>query len=91
MGARETLTKTEFDAIVNKKPFDIVRYVKYLLDSGKRHSEILSAAGIKKSQLTCYIKVIKLGKINELKSGVSVRSIICGKDEKKKILLIKIM
>ena len=63
MDARETLTKTELDAIDNKKLFDIVRYVKFLLDSGKKHSEILSEVGIKKSQLTCYVKVIKLGKI----------------------------
>ena len=80
MDTQETLTKTEFDDINNKRPFDIARFVKYLLDSGKKHSQILNEVGIKKSQLTCYIKVIKFGKINELKSGAYVRSIISGED-----------
>ena len=82
----DTLTKAEFDAIDNKKPYDIVRYVKFLLDSGKKKKEIIYEVGIKKSQLTCYIKIIKLGKIDELKSGTSVRSIIVGKTGKRDVV-----
>lgn len=53
-----TLTKTEFDAIDNKRPYDIARYVKFLLDSGKKHSEMLKEVELKKSQLTCYLQII---------------------------------
>ena len=70
------LTKSEFEAIHNKSPYYIARYVKFLLDNGKNY-------GIKKSQLTCYIKVIKLGRVEELRSGTFVRSIISGKIKKK--------
>ena len=47
-----------------------------MLEQGEKNRVIIDAAGIKRSQLTNYEKVIRQGKLEELRFGTSIRKLI---------------